>query len=160
MCDLKLFGFTYFQFIRLNPVASHGLQHFNTILLVFSSIMSMQYIKLSYFFILECNCLGHSNVCRYDQSVADQKLSLDMNGEYKGGGYCLNCQVWKLCKTETRLFLQCQLCTHTILYIYHVNPFYATGLFLYPLKTSENQRFFDIFGGGGGGYRERPVTWN
>ena len=34
------------------------------------------------------------------------------------------------------------------------NPFHATGLFLYPLKTSENQRFSDVFRG----YRKRPVA--
>ena len=35
------------------------------------------------------------------------------------------------------------------------NPFHATGLFLYPLTTSENQDFY-IFRG----YRKRPVAWN
>ena len=35
------------------------------------------------------------------------------------------------------------------------NPFHAIGLFLYPLKTSENLRFFDVFRG----YRKRPVAW-
>ena len=38
--------------------------------------------------------------------------------------------------------------------IERVNPFHATGLFLYPLKTSENQRFSDVFRG----YRTRPVV--
>ena len=28
-----------------------------------------------------------------------------------------------------------------------INPLYVTGLFLYSLKTSENQRFFDVFRG-------------
>ena len=37
-----------------------------------------------------------------------------------------------------------------------VNPFHATGLFLYTLKTSENQMFTDVFRG----YRKRPVAWN
>ena len=37
-----------------------------------------------------------------------------------------------------------------------VNPFHATRLFRYPLKTSENQRFPDVFRG----YRKRPVAWN
>ena len=36
------------------------------------------------------------------------------------------------------------------------NPFYAIGLFLYPLKTSENLWFSDVFRG----YRMRPVSWN
>ena len=37
-----------------------------------------------------------------------------------------------------------------------VNPFHTTGLFLYPLKTSENQRFFDVFRG----CREKPMVLN
>ena len=36
-----------------------------------------------------------------------------------------------------------------------MNPFYAPGLCLYPLKTFENHRFPDIFRD----YRERPVAW-
>ena len=36
------------------------------------------------------------------------------------------------------------------------NLFRATGLFPYPLKTSGNQRFSDVFRG----YRKRPVAWN
>ena len=30
---------------------------------------------------------------------------------------------------------------------YYINPSHATDLFLYSLKISENQRFFDIFRG-------------
>ena len=37
-----------------------------------------------------------------------------------------------------------------------INPFHATGLFRYPLKTSENQRLSDVFRG----YQKRPVAWN
>ena len=29
--------------------------------------------------------------------------------------------------------------------VQHINPFNATGLFLYPLKTSENLLFSDVF---------------
>ena len=35
----------------------------------------------------------------------------------------------------------------------HFGPFLATGLFLYPRKTSENQRFSNVFRR----YRKRPV---
>ena len=38
----------------------------------------------------------------------------------------------------------------------YLNPFHATDLFWYPLKTSENQRFSDVFRG----YQERSVAWN
>ena len=37
-----------------------------------------------------------------------------------------------------------------------LNPFYATGLFLYPLKSLKNKRCFDVFRG----YIKKPVTLN
>ena len=37
-----------------------------------------------------------------------------------------------------------------------INPFHAAGLFLHPSKTSESQRFSDVFRG----YRNRPLAWN
>ena len=39
-----------------------------------------------------------------------------------------------------------------------INPFHAIGLFLYPLKTSENQRFFNVFRGYS--MKWKPVAWN
>ena len=40
--------------------------------------------------------------------------------------------------------------------IYLFNPFHANDLFWYPLKTSENQRFSDVFRE----YQKRSVSWN
>ena len=37
-----------------------------------------------------------------------------------------------------------------------VNPFHVTGLFLYPVKTSENVRLSHVFMG----YIKRPEAWN
>ena len=42
-----------------------------------------------------------------------------------------------------------------IFQIISLNSFHAIGLFLYLLKTSEDQNFSDIFKG----YRKRPVAW-
>ena len=39
---------------------------------------------------------------------------------------------------------------------YCMNSFHAIGLFLFPLKTSENQRFSDVFRG----YRKQRVAEN
>ncbi|XP_074640335.1 laminin subunit alpha-like [Tubulanus polymorphus] len=39
-----------------------------------------------------CNCHGHSDQCIYDEDVAAKKLSLDIHGNYEGGGVCQNCQ--------------------------------------------------------------------
>ena len=36
----------------------------------------------------------------------------------------------------------------------HCYPYHVTGLFLYPLKTSQNLGFSDVFRG----YKKRPVT--
>ena len=39
---------------------------------------------------------------------------------------------------------------------FRINTFHATGLFWFPLKTSENQSFSDVFRG----YRKKPVARN
>ncbi|KAJ8385914.1 hypothetical protein AAFF_G00178760 [Aldrovandia affinis] len=39
----------------------------------------------------KCNCHGKSEECYYNQTIADKKRSLNINGEYKGGGVCLMC---------------------------------------------------------------------
>lgn len=44
-------------------------------------------------FLLGCNCHGHSDTCRYDKNIAERKMSLDIHGNYSGGGVCLNCRV-------------------------------------------------------------------
>ncbi|XP_051914619.1 laminin subunit alpha-5 isoform X3 [Hippocampus zosterae] len=39
-----------------------------------------------------CNCHRHSFDCFYDNEVAQRHGSLDIRGDYRGGGVCLNCQ--------------------------------------------------------------------
>ncbi|XP_062857847.1 laminin subunit alpha-2 [Trichomycterus rosablanca] len=39
----------------------------------------------------KCNCHGKSDKCYYNQTVADAKLSLNINNEYEGGGVCIDC---------------------------------------------------------------------
>jgi len=43
-------------------------------------------------FCLACNCHGHSQECIYDAEVAEGRMSLNMNGEYLGGGVCVGCR--------------------------------------------------------------------
>ena len=40
----------------------------------------------------QCNCFGHADSCAYNQTVADQRLSLNLRGDYSGGGACLQCR--------------------------------------------------------------------
>ncbi|XP_062932695.1 laminin subunit alpha-1 [Cynocephalus volans] len=39
----------------------------------------------------ECNCHNKAKDCYYDESVADQKRSLNTAGQFRGGGVCINC---------------------------------------------------------------------
>lgn len=39
-----------------------------------------------------CNCHGHSNECVYDENVDLRGESLDIHGNYDGGGVCQHCQ--------------------------------------------------------------------
>nr|XP_009687092.1 PREDICTED: laminin subunit alpha-2 [Struthio camelus australis] len=38
-----------------------------------------------------CNCHGKTEECYYDQNIADRNQSLNVHGEYIGGGVCVNC---------------------------------------------------------------------
>ncbi len=39
-----------------------------------------------------CNCHGHSNECVYSEEIDAQGKSLDIHGNYEGGGVCQNCR--------------------------------------------------------------------
>ncbi len=39
-----------------------------------------------------CQCYGHTDTCYYDEEVAENKTSIDIHGNYEGGGVCENCQ--------------------------------------------------------------------
>ena len=40
----------------------------------------------------ECNCHGHATVCKYVEEVDLKRGSMDIYGNYVGGGVCQNCQ--------------------------------------------------------------------
>ncbi|XP_062980764.1 laminin subunit alpha-2 isoform X3 [Elgaria multicarinata webbii] len=50
-----------------------------------------------------CNCHGKAEECYYDQTVADGKQSLNIRGEYIGGGVCINC-------TQNTAGINCETC--------------------------------------------------
>ncbi|XP_048583966.1 laminin subunit alpha-1 isoform X2 [Nematostella vectensis] len=50
-----------------------------------------------------CNCHNHSEKCVYNQTVSDLGLSMDINGNRRGGGVCQDC------KDNTR-GVNCEMC--------------------------------------------------
>ena len=51
-----------------------------------------------------CNCHGHSDQCVYDPVVDERQLSIDVDGEFSGGGVCQNCR-------HNTAGINCELCT-------------------------------------------------
>ena len=43
-------------------------------------------------YISACQCHGHSTECIYDDDIALQGLSMDIYGNFEGGGVCQNCR--------------------------------------------------------------------
>lgn len=41
----------------------------------------------------ECNCFDHASECVYNATVAQLRMSMNIYGEYDGGGVCVHCQV-------------------------------------------------------------------
>ncbi|XP_008487172.2 laminin subunit alpha-like, partial [Diaphorina citri] len=39
-----------------------------------------------------CNCHGHADKCVYDPMVDEKRLSVDIQGNYEGGGVCQECR--------------------------------------------------------------------
>ena len=52
----------------------------------------------------KCNCNEHSDKCHYNQTVADMGLSMDIHGEFLGGGVCDGCQA-------STAGINCETCT-------------------------------------------------
>ncbi|KAH3697084.1 hypothetical protein DPMN_084569, partial [Dreissena polymorpha] len=50
-----------------------------------------------------CNCHGHASSCVYNATVDNLGLSLNMAGELKGGGVCINC-------TDFTMGINCERC--------------------------------------------------
>uniref|UniRef100_A0AAQ5WZ67 Basement membrane-specific heparan sulfate proteoglycan core protein n=1 Tax=Amphiprion ocellaris TaxID=80972 RepID=A0AAQ5WZ67_AMPOC len=51
----------------------------------------------------KCNCHGKAEECYFNQTVADLSLSLDIHGQYRGGGVCIGCR-------DNTAGINCQSC--------------------------------------------------
>ncbi|KAL7984390.1 hypothetical protein Chor_002960, partial [Crotalus horridus] len=51
-----------------------------------------------------CNCHNKTEDCYYDQRIADEKKSINIFGQFKGGGVCINC-------TQHTTGINCDMCS-------------------------------------------------
>ncbi|KAK6179097.1 hypothetical protein SNE40_011531 [Patella caerulea] len=60
-----------------------------------------------------CQCYGHTSECIYDEKIARQRRSIDVYGNYEGGGVCQNCQ-------DNTMGINCETCVPTYYRPYYV----------------------------------------
>ncbi|XP_069778449.1 laminin subunit alpha-1 isoform X2 [Narcine bancroftii] len=63
----------------------------------------------------KCNCHGKTDDCNFDQSVADRNLSLNILGQFTGGGVCINC-------TNNTSGINCETCIDGFYRPHKVSP--------------------------------------
>ncbi|XP_039701762.1 laminin subunit alpha-1 isoform X1 [Pteropus medius] len=64
----------------------------------------------------ECNCHNKAKDCYYDESVANQKRSLNIAGQFKGGGVCINC-------LQNTMGINCETCIDGYYRPHKVSPY-------------------------------------
>ncbi|XP_006761995.1 PREDICTED: laminin subunit alpha-1 [Myotis davidii] len=64
----------------------------------------------------ECNCHNKAKDCYYDESVANQKKSLNIAGQYRGGGVCINC-------LQNTMGINCETCIDGYYRPHKVSPY-------------------------------------
>uniref|UniRef100_A0A8C3QB86 Laminin subunit alpha-1 n=1 Tax=Geospiza parvula TaxID=87175 RepID=A0A8C3QB86_GEOPR len=64
----------------------------------------------------KCNCHNKAEDCYYNQSIADQKRSMDIHGQFIGGGVCLNC-------TQHTTGINCEMCADGYFRPHKVSPY-------------------------------------
>uniref|UniRef100_A0A8C3PRK5 Basement membrane-specific heparan sulfate proteoglycan core protein n=1 Tax=Calidris pygmaea TaxID=425635 RepID=A0A8C3PRK5_9CHAR len=64
----------------------------------------------------KCNCHNKAEDCYYNQTIADQKRSMDIHGQYIGGGVCLNC-------TQHTTGINCEMCADGYFRPHKVSPY-------------------------------------
>ncbi|KAJ6662205.1 hypothetical protein lerEdw1_012672 [Lerista edwardsae] len=69
-----------------------------------------------------CNCHNKAEDCYYDQSVADQKRSINIHSQFKGGGVCINC-------TQHTTGINCDVCSDGYYRPHKVSPYDSNPCF-------------------------------
>ncbi|XP_051970169.1 laminin subunit alpha-1 [Xyrauchen texanus] len=64
----------------------------------------------------KCNCHNKADVCYYNQTVADLKLSLNTHEQFLGGGVCINC-------SQNTAGVNCQTCADGYYRPHKVSPY-------------------------------------
>uniref|UniRef100_H2ZS58 Laminin subunit alpha-1 n=1 Tax=Latimeria chalumnae TaxID=7897 RepID=H2ZS58_LATCH len=66
----------------------------------------------------KCNCHNKTDNCYYDQIVADRNMSMNIYGQFIGGGVCINC-------SQNTAGINCETCVDGYFRPHKVSPFEA-----------------------------------
>ncbi|XP_045637894.1 laminin subunit alpha-1 isoform X1 [Ursus americanus] len=64
----------------------------------------------------KCNCHNKAQDCYYDENVANQRRSLNIAGQFRGGGVCINC-------LQNTMGINCETCIDGYYRPYKVSPY-------------------------------------
>uniref|UniRef100_A0A674JDD3 Laminin subunit alpha-1 n=1 Tax=Terrapene triunguis TaxID=2587831 RepID=A0A674JDD3_9SAUR len=64
----------------------------------------------------KCNCHNKAEDCYYHQGVADENRSINIHGQFIGGGVCINC-------TQHTTGINCEICADGYYRPYKVSPY-------------------------------------
>uniref|UniRef100_A0AAY4A6X9 Laminin subunit alpha-1 n=1 Tax=Denticeps clupeoides TaxID=299321 RepID=A0AAY4A6X9_9TELE len=64
----------------------------------------------------KCNCHSKAGDCYYNRTVAEQRRSMNVHGQYVGGGVCINC-------TQNTAGVNCETCADGFFRPHKVSPY-------------------------------------
>ncbi|XP_006891492.1 PREDICTED: laminin subunit alpha-1 [Elephantulus edwardii] len=64
----------------------------------------------------ECNCHNKAKDCYYDENIANERKSLNIAGEFQGGGVCINCE-------QNTMGINCETCVDGFYRPHGVSPY-------------------------------------
>uniref|UniRef100_A0A8C8SLQ1 Laminin subunit alpha-2 n=1 Tax=Pelusios castaneus TaxID=367368 RepID=A0A8C8SLQ1_9SAUR len=64
----------------------------------------------------KCNCHNKAEDCYYNQGVADQNRSINIHGQFLGGGVCINC-------TQHTTGINCEICADGYYRPHKISPY-------------------------------------
>ena len=142
-CPGNALGKYYHGYMRRKLLCMSHVQNFHLVCLRKNSYCKLKLKKQVYFIFQQ---VWHTNIQKANTDLGISfnlflpnvpVIAETLKGVLKNT-CCENLELFRFCHLRPNLFVKTWKASHFY-------PFHANGLFLHPLKTPENQRFYDIF---------------